>query len=155
MKLISLVLVMLMASVEVWAAPDQDAGHSNPAPAPTLVGEWDLVRHACSSGAPPADNFNPNRDRFQINFRQGSFSAYNQSGNCQVWSSGRYDFDGNVLVLNTNQGNSNCNTPIAVGPIAYPLDFLSADVFVIHMGPVNGGVCPRGDLLQNTYRRFN
>lgn len=154
MKRFALIFVLILATTEAWAESQEDNHSSTPAPF-TLEGDWTMIRHACSSGAPPADAYVPGRDRLEISFNQQTFSSRSRVGACDTWTTGRYTFDGNVLVMNSTQVNSNCDARGALGRFSYPLDFMGGDNFVIHMGPVDGGVCPRGDLLQNTYRRTN
>ncbi len=144
MKLLGLVMVfVLSATTEAWAYS-------------LLRGDWQMKSHTCSSGAPIVDQIQLGRDRLQTLFRQNTFTIINNVGTCSSWSSGRYELrDGRVLILNVEQANTNCDPRGLKGTFTYAIDFLDNDHYVVYIGPVDGGACPRGDLIQNVYERIN
>lgn len=156
MKKISLFLSVGFIILAFGASSAWAQNSNKPSAPPTLVGDWDLIGHECTSNAPPADHFMPSRDRVQVIFRDHDFTSNVQMNGCSSWTRGHYEIRENrVLTLFNDQVQSNC--PVQNGPrqISYSIDFLDADTFVIYLGPVDGGICPAGDLLENTYRRFH
>lgn len=157
MKLLNLAFVLALGLTAVHAnAFDQGDNQQRQTPAMSLKGDWDMIRHECSSGAPPADPFMPSRDRVRVIFRENTFSTRVDQAQCSTWTDGQYWLqDQRLLTLRFDQIQSNCNVNRPpVQQVTYSIDFKSNEEFALYIGPVDGGSCPRGDLIINTYRRY-
>ena len=129
-------------------------GNTPVAPAtPVMDGVWTMTDHQCSSGAHPWDHFNPQIDRLEARFVSDTYSIVNQVDNCTAWSNGHYALRGHVISLSVEQASSNCGPVQGTGNFTYPIHFDDVDTFTIDIGPVQGGVCPAGDLVEDTYQR--
>lgn len=156
MKVWALVLTLAFA-LPAFADYDRHP-HPRPTPPPApscgLEGDWQIIQHRCSSGAPPWDRFVPGRDRFEVSFRDDSFRTYTQQGNCQRWSEGYYDVRGNLLRMTVTRSQANCG-PADQGTFTYSLGEVTRNHFSIYIGPFGqGGVCPQGDVLENQFQRY-
>jgi hypothetical protein len=148
--MIQVFISMLVLSLSAFA--------QNP-PEPTPVvdpirGHWMVESRNCSSGAPVRDSFAIGRDELKLSFFDGRYDAYTRMGQCNYWTTGRYQVNGNMLRVFDAVGGSNCtNQPV---PRQSSVLFsLEGGKLHVYTGPFNyGGACPQSDILDTTLRNF-
>lgn len=123
---------------------------------PDLHGDWTMTDHRCSSGLIPRDGFVPGRDRLEASFRDFTYTTINEVAGCSVWTTGTYEVRRNILVMRVERSGSNCGSGNPPATFSYPISMRSEHEFTLFIGPFDRhGVCPAGDLLENTFTRIH
>ena len=144
MKKILLTTIMLAASYALAAEPA-------PAPAPTIVGKWNLTSRACTSNATINDGVKIGADTVAIDNKADNTFEYSMTvGGCLTTVKGAYVADGMKVdyTTATSQGCKDADAHPMVDTYTTFYAYLSdTEAVTVTTGDKAAMSCPAGDAL--------
>lgn len=148
MKKILVSTIVLAASYALAADP---APPTNPAPAPTIVGNWNLTSRACTSNAPINDGVKIGTDTVKVeNKGDNTFSYVTNIGGCETTVTGTYMADGMKVdyTTATSQSCKDASPAPMVETMSIFYAYLSdTEAVTVTTGDKAAMSCPAGDAL--------
>lgn len=145
MKKILLTTVMFAAAYAYADAPP-----ATPAPAPTVIGTWNMTTRACTSNAAAHDGMKAGDTIVLKNNDDNTFELTSTMGGCATDMKGAYAVDG-MKVDYTSATSQSCKDADAqplVGTVSVYFAYLSdTEAVTVQTGDSAAMVCPQGDAL--------
>lgn len=131
---------------------------ADPAPAPTVVGTWNLVSAECTSGTPLSGGIKIGQDVMTATFAEDQSAHFNAKiAGCDMVARGTYKVEGSILTATMSEAQS-CKdaTPLPVNEtkkffIAY---LNEQEAVIVTTGPDAAAMCPAGDSMVSHYSKI-